>query len=276
MPVAERARGEVDRFDPPGMPRSHRRFWRGPPVPHPCGLRRLLQPAPNASVLKEGFAKASADPTARPALRSAHSGRASSSILPDLVFGRHRSRSTLWRWASEISRQPHGHLGRTGMRSDRSARSAGNASITSSSSARLICAGSLRPTPAIAMESERICPWTRMRRAIGRFDGSASSLLIRSSADFIIDTAGSSFLQAQRFRKRGTSPRATSTLQRRTVSKALDPKRPTKEADMIEKHVRKNRLLGSGSAWATNRRRSSRTRPPVGLSQFVGVLLGLG
>src|SRR5258708_21499212 len=36
-----------------------------------------------------------------------------------------------------------------------------------------------------------------MRRAIGRFDGSASSLLSRSSAAFIINTAGSSFRQAQ-------------------------------------------------------------------------------
>ena len=46
-------------------------------------------------------------------------------------------------------------------------------------------------------ESERICHWTRMRRAIGQFDGSASSLLSRSSAAFIINTAGSSFRQAQ-------------------------------------------------------------------------------
>ena len=85
------------------------------------------------------------------------------------------------------------------------ARSAGNASITSSSSARPICAGSLRPTPAITTESERICHWTRMRRAIGRFDGSASSLLSRSSAAFIINTAGSSFRQAQPSRTRMTA-----------------------------------------------------------------------
>jgi transposase InsO family protein len=41
----------------------------------------------------------------------------------------------------------------------------GNASITSSSSVRLICAESLRPTPAITTNSERICPWVRIRRA---------------------------------------------------------------------------------------------------------------
>ncbi len=42
-------------------------------------------------------------------------------------------------------------------------------------------------------ESERICHWTRIRRVIGRFDGSASSLLSRSSADFILSIVGSSF-----------------------------------------------------------------------------------
>jgi hypothetical protein len=67
---------------------------------------------------------------------------------------------------------------------------AGNASITSSSSARPTCAGSLQPTPAITTNSERICPWVRIRRAIGQSNGSASSLLSRSSADFIIIIAG--------------------------------------------------------------------------------------
>ena len=36
--------------------------------------------------------------------------------------------------------------------------------------------------------SERICPWVRMRRAIGLSNGSASSPLGRSSADFIMNT----------------------------------------------------------------------------------------
>jgi YVTN family beta-propeller protein len=48
------------------------------------------------------------------------------------------------------------------------------------------------------LESERICPWTRTHQAIGRSSGSASSLLSRSSADFIMNTAESSF-QAQAF-----------------------------------------------------------------------------
>jgi hypothetical protein len=41
--LAERACGEIDRLDPPGMPRSHRRLRRGPPAPDPCSLRPLLQ-----------------------------------------------------------------------------------------------------------------------------------------------------------------------------------------------------------------------------------------
>jgi hypothetical protein len=47
------------------------------------------------------------------------------------------------------------------------------------------------------MPSERICPWERIRRAIGPPNGSASSLLNRSSADFIIIIAGYSLRQAQ-------------------------------------------------------------------------------
>jgi transposase InsO family protein len=58
-------------------------------------------------------------------------------------------------------------------------------------------AGSLRPTPAITTNCERICPWTRIRRPIGRSSGSASSLPGRSSADFIISIAGCSSRQAQ-------------------------------------------------------------------------------
>jgi hypothetical protein len=48
--LAERACGETDRLDPPGMPRSHRRLRRGSPAANPCGLRRLLQRTANASV----------------------------------------------------------------------------------------------------------------------------------------------------------------------------------------------------------------------------------
>jgi transposase InsO family protein len=50
--------------------------------------------------------------------------------------------------------------------------------------------GFLLPTPAITTELERICPWVRIRRAIGRSNGSANSPLGRSSADCIINTAG--------------------------------------------------------------------------------------
>src|SRR5882757_6969521 len=82
------------------------------------------------------------------------------------------------------------------MRRDGSARSAGNASITSSSSARPICAGSLSATPATTTNCERICPWGRIRRAVDRRNGSASSLLSPSWAGFTINIAGCSFRQA--------------------------------------------------------------------------------
>jgi hypothetical protein len=50
--LAERPCGEVDRLDPQGVPRSHRRPQRGPPAPDPCGLRRLLPRSANASVIR--------------------------------------------------------------------------------------------------------------------------------------------------------------------------------------------------------------------------------
>jgi transposase InsO family protein len=76
-------------------------------------------------------------------------------------------------------------------------RSAGSALITSSSWARSICAGSLRLTRAITTNSERISPWARTRRRIGRFNGSVGSPRDRFSADFIINIVGCSFWQAQ-------------------------------------------------------------------------------
>jgi transposase InsO family protein len=58
-------------------------------------------------------------------------------------------------------------------------------------------AGSLRPTPAITTVSERIYSWTKIRRAIDRSSGSASSLLSRFSGDCITNIAGYGFRQAQ-------------------------------------------------------------------------------
>jgi hypothetical protein len=81
------------------------------------------------------------------------------------------------------------------MRRGSSARSAANASITSSSSGKPICAKFLRLTPAITTNFERICPWTRVRRPIGRSTDMARSQRGRFSADFIINTAGYSFQQ---------------------------------------------------------------------------------
>jgi transposase InsO family protein len=43
----------------------------------------------------------------------------------------------------------------------------------SASSARPICAASLRPLSTITTSSEHICPWTRIRRPTGRSNGSA-------------------------------------------------------------------------------------------------------
>ncbi len=50
---------------------------------------RLLQRTPNASVLGQGFSDPSAYSTARSACRAAHPLRTSSSILSDIVSGRH-------------------------------------------------------------------------------------------------------------------------------------------------------------------------------------------
>jgi hypothetical protein len=69
--------------------------------------------------------------------------------------------------------------------------------ITSSSSVRPICAGSLPATPTITTNSERICPWARIRRPIGRFTDMVRSQRGQCSADFIINTAGYSCQQGQ-------------------------------------------------------------------------------
>jgi CRP/FNR family transcriptional regulator len=80
--------------------------------------------------------------------------------------------------------------------------------ITLSSSAKSICAGFLRPTRVITTGSELISHWTRIRQAIGRSNGSGKSPLSRSSADFITNTAGYSFRQAQgeRLKSSETAP----------------------------------------------------------------------
>jgi hypothetical protein len=64
-----------------------------------------------------------------------------------------------------------------------------------SATMKAICAGSLRPTPLITTNCERTWPWTRIRRAVGQSNGSASSLLGRSSAGCTINTVGRSILQ---------------------------------------------------------------------------------
>jgi hypothetical protein len=88
--MAERARGEADRLDPPGITRSHRRLRRRPSAWDTCGLHRILQRTPNAFVVGQGFAEPAARPTARSRHRAANSRRSSSSILPDVVIGRDR------------------------------------------------------------------------------------------------------------------------------------------------------------------------------------------
>ena len=75
------------------------------------------------------------------------------------------------------------------------ARSAGNASIMSSSLAKLTYVKSSRAMPAITTMSGRIYPWVRMHRFFVLFSGSVTSPLGRSSADFIMNTAGRSIQQ---------------------------------------------------------------------------------
>jgi transposase InsO family protein len=65
------------------------------------------------------------------------------------------------------------------------------------SSAKPICAEPLQPMPTITTGSEHICPWARIRRPIGQFNGSGKSPHNRSSAHFITITAGCSFRQGQ-------------------------------------------------------------------------------
>jgi hypothetical protein len=90
--LAERACGETDRLDPPGMLRSNRRLRRGPRAADRCGLHRLLQRTANTSASGQGFAGPSADATARPTGCSANPRRAAPSILPDVAFRRDRDR----------------------------------------------------------------------------------------------------------------------------------------------------------------------------------------
>jgi hypothetical protein len=93
--LAEWACGEADRLDPPGMPRSRCRLRRGSSARDPCGLHGPLQRTPNASVPEQGFTGPTADPTARSARRAADPRRTTSSLLSDLVFGRHKDRFPL-------------------------------------------------------------------------------------------------------------------------------------------------------------------------------------
>jgi hypothetical protein len=50
---------------------------------------------------------------------------------------------------------------------------------------------------AVYYHCERICPWARIRHAIGRPGAAASSLLSRPSTDLIINIVGSGFWRAQ-------------------------------------------------------------------------------
>jgi hypothetical protein len=52
--------------------------------------------------------------------------------------------------------------------------------------------------PATTTNSERICPWTRILRSIGLFNGSVGLPRCPSLTDFIINIVGYSFWQAQR------------------------------------------------------------------------------
>ena len=98
---AERLIGSIRRE----LPGSHRRLRRGPSAPNPCGLHQLLQRTPYASVPGKGFAGPSAGPTVRPTCCSADPRRTSSSILPDLVLGRHRFQAQLQVYFGTVGKQ---------------------------------------------------------------------------------------------------------------------------------------------------------------------------
>src|SRR5262249_18475747 len=121
--LAERACGETDRLDPPGMPRSRRCLRRGPSAPDPCDLRRLLQRVPNAPVTGQGFAVPSPDPTAPPSRCSAAPPRTASSLLSDLVSGRNNPAAitgthTSLRFARMHGTDPNSHPTRRCARHD--------------------------------------------------------------------------------------------------------------------------------------------------------------
>jgi hypothetical protein len=100
--LAERACGETDRLDPPGMPRSYRRLRRCPSAPDPCGLHRLLR-TPNAPDPGQGFAGSSFYSAVWPDHSATDPRRTSSRILPDVACGRNRCPLPWLRWTWSAS-----------------------------------------------------------------------------------------------------------------------------------------------------------------------------
>jgi hypothetical protein len=89
--LAERTRRTSHRFDPARVPGPCRDPGRSTPAPDPEHLRELLQRAENSSILGQGHPAPSRHRASWHRHIAAPSRRPSPSVLPNLIFGTHRS-----------------------------------------------------------------------------------------------------------------------------------------------------------------------------------------
>ena len=82
--TSEWARGEADRVDPAGLPRSRRDLWRAASPPFAQLLPRILQQESHAPIAEERRADSARRPEGRTRARLANLGRPSPSVRPDL------------------------------------------------------------------------------------------------------------------------------------------------------------------------------------------------
>jgi len=84
IPLAKWTRGEADRIDPAGLPRSRRDLWRAASPPFAQLLPRILQPESYAPITEEGRADSARRPEDRTRARLANLGWASPSVRSSL------------------------------------------------------------------------------------------------------------------------------------------------------------------------------------------------
>jgi hypothetical protein len=82
--LAKWSRGETDRIDPAGLPRSRRDLWRAASPPFAQLLPRILQRESYASITEEGRTDSARRPEGRTRARLANLGWASPSVRPGL------------------------------------------------------------------------------------------------------------------------------------------------------------------------------------------------